>query len=192
LFLDLVSPLRGIFIYCPVLVLGALGFDSMLSHRETATEGRLLAACFVGILLPYSVWTDAIGGEAFGQRFLVPAIPFLLLPSGFMMGGRRRGLAALAYLLYGVGVIFNGVAAVTTAIPQVEVVWHFPFLTQVLPRFLSGGLDTWWWRQAGPWWWAPAILIVAAALLLPFATRRLVRSERADAGQETEARRAGH
>jgi hypothetical protein len=183
LYLDLFSPLRGVFIYCPVLVLGAVGLDTMLSRRETATEGLLLAACFAGILLPYSVWTDAVGGEAFGQRFLVPAIPFLLLPSGFVVCGRRRGLTALAYLLYGVGVVFNGVAAVTTAIPQVEEVWHFPFLTQVLPRFLSGGLDTWWWRQAGPSWWAPAILIIAAALLLPFATRRLTRAEGADARQ---------
>jgi len=177
LFLDLFSPLRGIFVYCPLLVLGALGFDSMLSRRETAKEGLLLAACFVGILLPYSMWTDAIGGEAFGQRFLVPAIPFLLLPSGFMIDGRRRSLTALAYLLYGVGVLFNGLAAVTTAIPQVEAVWHFPFLTQVLPRFLSGGLDTWWWKQAGPAWWAPPILIIAVALLLPVATRRLTRIE---------------
>jgi len=184
LYLDLLSPLRGIFLYCPVLVLGALGFDTMLSRRETATEGMLLAACFVGILLPYSVWTDAVGGEAFGQRFLVPAIPFLLLPSGFVIGGRRRGLTALAYVLYGVGVLFNGVAAVTTAIPQVEAVSHFPFVTQVLPRFLSGGLDTWWWRQAGPFWWAPPIPIIAAAFLLPFALRRLTRDE----GTDTEER----
>jgi hypothetical protein len=167
LYLDLFSPLRGIFVYCPMLVLGALGFYFISRRREMASEGLLLAACFIGILLPYSMWTDAVGGEAFGQRFLIAAIPFLLLPSGFIIEGRRRGLAALAYLLYGVGVLFNGIAAVTTAIPQAEAVSHFPLLTQVLPRFLSGTLDTWWWKQAGPVWWAPAFLIIAAALVLP-------------------------
>jgi len=185
LYLNLFSPLRGIFVYCPILVLGALGFYSFQRHREMTSECLLLAACFIGILLPYSMWTDAIGGEAFGQRFLIAAIPFLLLPSGFMIEARRRGDAALAYLLYGAGVIFNGIAAVTKAIPQAEAVSHFPFLTQTLPSFLSGTLDTWWWRQAGPIWWAPSILIIAAALVLPWATPRMARPESAAVPQET-------
>ncbi len=173
LYLDLFSPLRGIFVYCPILILGALGFYFLPKRRKMESEGLLLAACFVGILIPYSMWTDAVGGEAFGQRFLVEAIPFLLLPSGFMVEARRRGELALAYLLYGAGVVFNGIAAVTTAIPPVEAVSHFPFLTHVLPLFLSGTLDTWWWRQAGPWWWAPALLIIGAALALPLVFARL-------------------
>jgi hypothetical protein len=167
LYLDLFSPLRGIFVYCPILVFGALGFSYIVERRDRASEGLLLAACFMGILLPYSMWYDAIGGEAFGQRFLVAAIPFLLLPTGFMIEARQRGLAALVYLIYGVGALFNGIAAVTTAIPQAEAVSHFPFLTDVLPLFLSGTLDTWWWRRAGPMWWAPAIVIIATALVLP-------------------------
>ncbi len=168
LYLDLFSPLRGIFVYCPVLLLGALGFRYMLRRRGTWSEGLFLAACFLGILIPYSMWYDAVGGEAFGQRFLVPAIPFLLLPLGFVVEAGRRGLAALARLLYGVGVVFNGVAAVTTAIPQVEALSHFPLLTQVLPLFLRGTLDTWWWKHAGTLWWAPAVLLIAAAIALPW------------------------
>ena len=178
--LNLFSPLRGIFVYCPILVLGALGFYSFLSRREMAIEGLLLAACFTGILLPYSMWTDAVGGEAFGQRFLIAAVPFLLLPSGFMIEARGRGDAAFAHLLYAVGVLFNGIAAVTTTIPQAEAVSRFPFLTQVLPLFLSGTLDTWWWRRAGPFWWAPAALIIAVALVLPLVASRLSRPEAPD------------
>jgi Dolichyl-phosphate-mannose-protein mannosyltransferase len=174
LYLDLLSPLRGIFVYCPVLILGAVGFRFMARRREMASEGVLLAACFVGILVPYSIWYDAVGGEAFGQRFLIPAIPFLLLPSGFVIEARVRGLAALAYILYGVGVLFNGIAGVTTAIPQVEAVSHFPFLTSVLPLFLNGALDTWWWRWAGPEWWALAVVIIATALMLPLVFARLL------------------
>jgi hypothetical protein len=184
LYLDLFSPLRGVFVYCPILILGALGFNFILRRRETASEGLLLAACFVGMLLPYSVWSNAIGGEAFGQRFLIPAIPFLLLPSGFLIEARERAVAAIAYLLYGVGVLFNGIAGVTTAIPQAEAVSHFPFLTHVLPLFLSGQLDTWWWIQSGSFWWAPAILIIATALMLPLVAPRLWRPESVDVAEE--------
>jgi hypothetical protein len=187
LYLDLFSPLRGIFVYCPILVFRAVGFYIFLSRSEIASEGLLFAACFVGILLPYSMWNDAVGGEAFGQRFLIAAIPFLLLPAGFTIEARRRGDAALAYLLYGVGVLFNGVAAVTTTIPQAEAVSHFPFLTHVLPLFLSGMLDTWWWKKAGAIWWAPAILIIGTALLLPLVASHLSRPESRDIPQEERA-----
>ena len=170
LYLDLFSPLRGVFLYCPILVLGALGFCYFLKHRELKSEGILLAACFLAILIPYCMWTDAVGGEAFGPRFLIPAIPFLLIPAGFVIEKRERGLALLAYLLYATGVLFNGIAALTKAIPQAEAESHFPFLTQTIPSFISGNLDTWWWRGAGAAWWVPAVLIVGAALVLPWVT----------------------
>jgi len=176
LYLDLLSPLRGVFVFCPILVLGAIGFYFVPKRREFENEAVLLAACFVGILIPYAMWYNPVGGEAFGQRFLIPVIPFLLLPSGFLMESRKRGVAAVAYLLYGVGVVFNGIAGVTTAIPQQEAVSHFPFLTQVLPLFLKGQLDTWWWREAGPDWWAPSLVMIAVALALPWATTRFLRS----------------
>jgi len=94
-----------------------------------------------------------------------------------LIEAKKRGVAAVAYLLYGAGVIFNGIAGVTFTIPQQEAVSHFPFLTIVLPRFLKGQLDTWWWREAGSGWWAPALLIVATALVLPWATSRLFRGD---------------
>ncbi|HEV2389305.1 MAG TPA: hypothetical protein VGS04_01135, partial [Nitrososphaerales archaeon] len=175
LYLDLFSPLRGVFVYCPILILGALGFYYIPRRRQMVIEGLLLASCFLGFLIPYAMWYNAVGGEAFGQRFLIPAIPFLLLPVGFLIEEKKRGVAAVAYLLYGVGVIFNGIAGVTFAIPQQDVVSHFPFLTTVLPRFLNGQLDTWWWRESGSGWWVVALLVVASALVLPWATTRLMR-----------------
>jgi hypothetical protein len=170
LYLDLFSPLRGIFLYCPILVLGVFGLWMMVGRRGITSEALLLAACFVGILIPYSMWYVAIGGISFGQRFLIPAIPFLLLPSGFLIEARGRAVAAIAYLFYGVGVVFNGIAAVTSAIPPDDEVSHFPFLTWVLPRFLGGGpLNVWWWRPGGPIIWVPAALLIAGALALPLA-----------------------
>jgi hypothetical protein len=187
LYLDLLSPLRGVFVYCPILILGAIGFYFIPRRRQMVSEGLLLAACFVGILIPYAMWYNAVGGEAFGQRFLIPVIPFLLLPSGFLIEARKPWVAAVAYLLYGVGVVLNGIAGVTTAIPQQEAVSHFPFLTHVLPLFLKGQLDTWWWREAGPYWWAPALAIISTALALPWATSRLLRADGNPAGGDSAA-----
>lgn len=169
LYLDLFSPLRGVFLYCPVLVVGVVGCYYFWQRREARSECILLVACFLAILLPYSMWYNAEGGEGFGPRFLIPAIPFLLLPAGFAIEARGRLVRASAYLLYAVGVLFNGIAGVTTAIPQVAPISQFPFLTHVLPLFLKGGGDTWWWREAGSFWWAPSVLILAAALALPLA-----------------------
>jgi hypothetical protein len=177
LYLDLFSPLRGVFVYCPILILGAIGFYFVPRRRELRSEAALLGACFVGMLIPYAMWYNAVGGEAFGQRFLIPVIPFLLLPSGFLIESKERGAAAVAYLLYGVGVVFNGIAGVTSAIPQQEAVSHFPFLTQVLPSFLKGRLDTWWWIEAGSAWWVPALVIIATALALPLVTWRFLPRE---------------
>ena len=177
LYLDLLSPLRGIFVYCPILVLGALGFYLVPKRSETKSEMVLLAGCFLGILIPYAMWNDAVGGEAFGQRFLIPVIPLLLIPSGFVIESGRRGIAALAYALYGVGVLFNGIAAIANAIPQAEAVSHFPFLTQVLPRMLSGPLEAWWASEAGPFWSALSILIIASALVLPLVVTRRPRPD---------------
>jgi hypothetical protein len=174
LYINLLSPLRGIFIYCPVLMLGLVGFYCFFFEgRKLTSEGFLLAACFVAVLVPYSMWFSVTGGEGFGQRFLIPVIPFLLLPAGFVIESRVRSLTIATYLFYVVGVVFNGIAAITTTIPQPGPVSSFPFLTVVVPNFLGDALDAWWWRQSGSFWWEPVVLIVAAAALMPLVAPRL-------------------
>lgn len=167
LYVDLLSPMRGIFVYSPVLILGAAGVYLMVRRKEYAAEGVLLVACFVATLIPYSMWYNIAGGEGFGQRFLIPVIPLLLIPMGFVVESGRRGASVLAYLLFAVGLAFNGIAALTTAIPQVEGTSQFPFLNEVIPLFLRGTLDTWWWNEFGPGSFPVALLILAVAAILP-------------------------
>jgi hypothetical protein len=167
LYLDLFSPLRGVFLYCPVLVVGVVGCYYFWQHQDTRGECVFLVACFLAILIPYSMWYNAEGGEGFGPRFLIPAIPFLLLPAGFALEARGPATRAEAYLLYAVGVFLNGVSGLTTAIPQVGPIDQYPFLTHTLPLFLKGGGDTWWWKSVGSFWWVPSVLILGAALALP-------------------------
>jgi hypothetical protein len=174
LYIDLLSPLRGIFVYCPILMLGLVGFYCFFFERRKITsEGLLLAGCFVAVLIPYSMWFAVTGGEGFGQRFLIPVIPFLLIPAGFVIEARLRSLTIATYLFYLVGVIFNGLAAITTAIPQPGPVSSFPFFTEVLPNLFNDALDAWWWKHTGSLWWEPVVLIVLAAALAPFVAPRL-------------------
>jgi hypothetical protein len=167
LYVDLFSPMRGIFVYCPFLVLGVVGFYSMSKRHALSKEAVLLGACFVATLIPYSMWYNVAGGEGFGQRFLIPVIPFLLIPSGFAIESGKRGAVAFAYALYAVGVFINAIGAITDAIVQVQAFSQSLFFDQVLPQFLNGTLETWWWRETGAYWWVPSILIIAAALVLP-------------------------
>src|SRR5207245_5487203 len=105
--LDLFSPARGIFLYCPLLVIGTVGLYYMLRQSAHRREGFLFLLCFLGILVPYAMWYDPIGGSGFGQRFLVPAIPFLLLPTGFVLERGPSRWRALGFPLSFFGLIFK-------------------------------------------------------------------------------------
>ena len=173
-YLNLFSPLRGLFVYSIFLVLGVIGLVGMLRERVHRAEAVLLLACFLGILLPYSAWYDPVGGAAFGPRFLVAAIPFLLLPAGFVIEEGKRSTRIIAFHLYAAGVIINGIAAVTEGIAPTTNWGLSPFLSFTLPNFLQGELDDWWLKYVGQYWPIPAVLLIAAAIVLPLVSYRLL------------------
>ena len=165
LVLNLVSTERGLLIYCPILILGFLGFrvalkrtDHMKRHMKRAL---LFFACFLAVLIPYSMWVDPMGGESFGPRFLISVIPFVLIPAGFIIEESSR---ALFSALYAVGVGINGIAAITKAIPQPS---KFPFADQTVPDFLNGHLNVWWGNIAGQYSIAVTAVLVLSAIFLP-------------------------
>jgi hypothetical protein len=170
LFLNLLSPLRGIFVYTPFLLLGIPGLYIMHKRSAYWMEGLLFLACFLGVLIPYSMWYDPIGGEGFGPRFLITGLPFLLLPSGFILERSSSRIWVMSYVLYTAGAIMNGIAGITNALPPVMGLDTSPFFNHVLPLFLSGGLDTWWIRAVGEYWEIPAVTILATAITLPAVT----------------------
>jgi len=70
----LFSPLRGLFIYSPVLVLAIPGW---LKLRRTHLAESWLIAGVVGVtVLLFSAWASG-EGLSWGSRFMVPVIPFL-------------------------------------------------------------------------------------------------------------------
>ena len=170
-FLNLFSPYRGLFVYCIFLVLGPLGLYEMVRRSPYRREALLFLACFLAIFVPYSMWYDPSGGEGFGPRFLVAAIPYLLLPAGIVIERGDLRLRATAYVLYAAGVIVNGIAGVTSAVTPSykEGVW--PFLAWVYPVFLRDGVDVWWSRYiTGSSRLYLSELIIGSALLIPLVT----------------------
>lgn len=71
---QLISPGRGLLVYCPVLILSFVGVVGLWRSRQTET---LVATSIILIhLLLYGKWFMWHGGYAWGPRFLIPTLPF--------------------------------------------------------------------------------------------------------------------
>ncbi|MDG7007294.1 MAG: hypothetical protein JRN06_03490 [Nitrososphaerota archaeon] len=177
--LDTVSLARGLLIFAPVLLLGLIGYLDALRDGSVRLEMFLYLAIFLGILVPYSMWYEPDGGLSYGPRFIVAAIPFLLLPAGYVVDQARGWRRGLIYGVYLAGVVMNGMAAVVSAIPAIpqganEFAFS-PFASVVLPAFLRGGLDTTWGFGSPHAAILGALLIFAFGVVIPVATVELVR-----------------
>ena len=171
--LDLFSPARGLLVFAPLLVLGVMGYNGALRQRRLRTELLLFLAIFLGIFVPYSMWYDPFGGLSYGPRFLTAAIPFLLLPAGFVVEKARRWRGWAVYALFAAGAVMNGMAAVVTAIPVTRGFGDSPFVSVVLPEFLKGNLDTsWGFGSAQSWAWG-TLLVVSLGVVLPLVAVRV-------------------
>ena len=74
------SPYRGLFFLSPVLLLAVPGLARMWRIPEERRTAVLLAAVVAGFMLYVASYRYWSGGDAVGPRFLVPAVPFLVLP----------------------------------------------------------------------------------------------------------------
>ncbi len=165
--LNLVSLSRGVFAFAPFAVLGVLGFVDGIRSKGARREMLLMLAVFLGVLLPYSAWYDPQGGLSFGPRFLVAGIPFLLVPSGYIIEQVRGRREVLIYGVYGVGALINGMAAFVTAVPPLTNFDVSPFLTYVVPNFVKGNFDSLWASYVGSSLAVGALLVAVVGIALP-------------------------
>ncbi|WP_322802149.1 hypothetical protein [Thermoflexus sp.] len=142
----LLSPGRGLIFYAPPVLL-ALPGARLLWRRDRVliwTAGTL----FIGYLLLYGSWWAWHGGWAWGPRFLVPTLPFLLLLTGEALErpcGRR---AALALILVGLFVqlpgifidhqLFHNELFVERGLPDIPRIWFRPELSPILGQWRYG------------------------------------------------------
>jgi hypothetical protein len=170
LVLNLFSPYRGLFVYSPILILGLLGFYKMLRSNTYDKEAIFFLAIFCGITFLYSKWYALDGGLSYGPRYIVSAIPFLLIPAGFVIeGSRHKARVTIAYVLFSIGVITNGIAAFTSALAGTSNSWlRSPFLYSALPLFLKGSFDSWYFISLPKIYsWTISLLIIAGVILVP-------------------------
>lgn len=91
LFGSLISRYRGLFFYCPFLILTLSGFRVWLLSGEKPRERALTIALVLGSVLfsaSYYAWD---GGGSTGPRHIVPALPFFVVPMVYFV---RRSAAA--------------------------------------------------------------------------------------------------
>jgi hypothetical protein len=92
--LSLFSPLRGLFMLSPALVIAVPGL--VLLFRRARTEGDLQALAWttLTLTLAYAYFTSAFSYESWGwttgPRHLTPFVPFLLLPAALALETMRE------------------------------------------------------------------------------------------------------
>ena len=97
-----VSPYRGLFFLSPILLLCLPGLVFLWRDTRFRSTAALVATLLAGFLLYVASYLYWSGGDAIGPRFLVPLVPFLMLPvarAWSEWSARRLGRVALWTLL---------------------------------------------------------------------------------------------
>jgi hypothetical protein len=74
---------KGLFIFCPILIVGLLGWKQFASRYRS--EAILCASLILVNLFISAAWWSWMGGWSWGPRLLVPLIPLWLLPAAFWL-----------------------------------------------------------------------------------------------------------
>jgi hypothetical protein len=161
----LADPSKGLLVFSPVLVLSLKGFAS--ARRALAGDALCaLAAVPASILLLHAGYPNWHGGWTVGPRYILPAVPFLVLPLAFLEGGLLEAALAGASVL--------AVAMTSLVFPFVPGDFPLPWGTLAWPLLRRGliapsvlHLAAHSLAVAVPW------LLVAAALAAALPAKRL-------------------
>jgi hypothetical protein len=167
--LNSVSPYRGIFIYSPVLLLGIWGLA--LKKRLENSLRFFFGISFVALFLLFSAWGSVDAGLSYGQRFLIPALPFLLIPVGGVLTSRRNW--AIFFATYTIGTIENWIGAITSALGEYGTSLTYLPLQSFTNRLLHGSLNSWWAAYVGWAWPILAAGVLLSALVMPLILLRI-------------------
>jgi hypothetical protein len=106
------SPYRGVFWYNPVLLLCIPGW--LIFRRAHAKLAWLALALIVLQVLAFATWWSWHGGITWGARFLLPALPLMVLFLAPLVESGKRwtraavgGLAVLSFGIQILGILYN-------------------------------------------------------------------------------------
>jgi hypothetical protein len=117
--LSFFSPLRGLFVLCPVLLVALPGLRLL---RRDGPERRALFWLSVAMLAGYAYFTSSFSYESWGwttgPRHMTGLVPFLLLPIALFLEGAPAGWAAAAAGLATSSVVVTGVLTLLNYVPD--------------------------------------------------------------------------
>ncbi|UCD57421.1 MAG: hypothetical protein JSV16_16730, partial [Candidatus Hydrogenedentota bacterium] len=96
----LLSPSKGILLFCPAIILGILSWRSFHSRHPVLSYTLAGAVLFrITFIASRSDWH---GGFCLGPRYLLMLVPFLLIPVGFWLqeqlhGNKRTGVGLFIF-----------------------------------------------------------------------------------------------
>lgn len=159
---------RGMMVFTPILAFAVWGLWRLASTAsgERRMHGVVGLVVFGLFVLLQSGWSNPWGGEAPGPRYVVPALPFLIiglaeawdrLDRGHRLGSTaRRVVVAWSVFVMMTTVLVNHLVP-QGAVPGIH---HLQRLRD------EGPVDTLWTLAIGPFGWLVHLATVAAALML--------------------------
>lgn len=101
------SSFRGVLTFSPIILLSIWGLISL--YKKYPKESLFMLVTGVFFIFFYAKNFDPTGGASFGPRYIVPALPFLVIPLAFLMedwNGNALFTATLR-VLAGISIFFN-------------------------------------------------------------------------------------
>jgi hypothetical protein len=159
------SPFRGLFLLAPWLLLALPGFVLWWRAGRLRAEWWLALSITVAIFLFNAASSMWWGGFAIGPRYLLPMLPFLVLPIGFVLAawGDRLWLR----IVTGFGLLWSLIAVWSMTLAEQAFpsdALRNPWLEHVLPNWAIGNVA----RNAGTilglagaWSLAPLFVVLA-------------------------------
>lgn len=157
----LFSPLRGLFVYSPLLLLSGPGW--WLLRQKRPAEAWLFAG-LVGVTVGlFSAWSSG-EGLSWGSRFLVPVVPFLALSLAPLLESVRYRAAFFALLLPSFAIQLLGAAINPwVSFAQLQAQFGGEFFLERTPALYDFRYSPIWqqWRNGSLLnsdliWWQPA------------------------------------
>jgi hypothetical protein len=101
---------KSVFIFSPPLILGIVGWTRFRKRLTTRADAWLLLTFFVAELLFYSKWWDWSSDDAWGVRFMIPAVVMMCIPAVEVFGRRLlvATVVAAGILVQGLAVCVGG------------------------------------------------------------------------------------
>jgi hypothetical protein len=114
LYVQFISPDRGMIVYTPVMVFGIVGLLVLIKKWNNAIA--LLFLTMASNILLYAMWDDPQGGWAFGSRYLIPTYAILSVFLAVLLTKYKQKLFLLLafFIVLSYSLAVNTLGAVST------------------------------------------------------------------------------